>query len=117
MVLLALVVLQMCHVGDIAGSGSVTNVSHGWCCWHWLCYKRVTLVVLFVQGHAEIVQLLLQNDEETPVHANPLADDSEGMTGSEWLDAWFETEGQMTPAAKETSQPDNAGTMAETRVL
>jgi hypothetical protein len=32
MVLLALVVLQICHADGVAGPGSVTNVSHGWCC-------------------------------------------------------------------------------------
>jgi hypothetical protein len=45
-VLLALVVLQMCHAGGVADTGSVTNMSHGWCCWHWQCHKGVTQVVL-----------------------------------------------------------------------
>jgi hypothetical protein len=38
-------VLQMCHAGGVTGSGSVTNVSHGWCCWLWQCYKCVTRVL------------------------------------------------------------------------
>jgi hypothetical protein len=45
-VLLALAVLQMCQAGGVAGSGSVTNLSGGWCCWLWQCYKCVTRVVL-----------------------------------------------------------------------
>ena len=31
MVLLALVVLQVCHASGVAGFGSVTNVSRKWC--------------------------------------------------------------------------------------
>ena len=34
-VLLALVVLQICHASGVASSGSVTNVSLKWCCWLW----------------------------------------------------------------------------------
>ena len=44
--LLALVVLQTCHAGSVAGTGCVTKVSRGWCCWFWYCYKSVTRVVL-----------------------------------------------------------------------
>jgi hypothetical protein len=43
---LALVVLQTCHAGDVAGSGGVTNLPCRWCRWLWWCYKCVTQVVL-----------------------------------------------------------------------
>jgi hypothetical protein len=50
-VLLALMVLQMCHAGGIAGSGGVTNVSFGrrcWLLWCYTCVIRVELLALVV---------------------------------------------------------------------
>jgi hypothetical protein len=35
LVLLALGVLHMYHADGVAGTGSVTYVSRGWCCWLW----------------------------------------------------------------------------------
>jgi hypothetical protein len=63
--LLALAVLRKCHTSGVAGSGSVTKVSHKWCCWLRWRYKRVTQVmslamVVFRMCHAsDGVQLRL----------------------------------------------------------
>jgi hypothetical protein len=68
--LLASALLQMCHAGGVAGSGSVemyhadgvassgsiTNVSCGWCCWRWQCYKCVPRVVLLALAGLQMCQ-------------------------------------------------------------